>query len=130
MLMTLIVDEQNVRSRWRWMASTRRMAPTTVPMTIIVCLSVGVVSVVNSQRAMLSPCWVIPTTSSASTAPSVGQYFMALSNYVLLLTNDCSVISLSVVSFQHRYLLLAFINVTIMVEELSKQIVHFLITVL
>ena len=74
-VLSLAVDGgvQNVRSRWRWMASTRRTVLTTALMTIIVCLSVAVVFVASSRTAMLSPCSVILTTSSASTAPSAGQ---------------------------------------------------------
>jgi len=69
----MLIDVQSVRSHWQWMASTRRMVHTTVLMTIIDCLSVVVVSVVSRRRVMLSQCSVIPTTSSAFIAPSVGE---------------------------------------------------------
>ena len=73
-----MTGEQNVRSHWQWMASIRRMVHTTAPMTIIACLSVGVASVVNWRRAMLSRCSVILTTSIASTVQSVGELLAGL----------------------------------------------------
>lgn len=81
----LVIDVQNVRSHWQWMVSTQRMVPTTVLMTIIDCLSVGVACVVNWPRVMLSQCSVIPTTSSAFIAPSVGEW---LAVCCLLLVSD------------------------------------------
>jgi len=68
-----MIDVQSVRSHWQWMVSTQRMVRTTVLMTIIDCLSVGVACVVNWRRVMLSQCLVIPTISSAFIAPSVGE---------------------------------------------------------
>jgi len=74
-----MVDVQNVRSRWQWTVSTQRMVLTTVLMTTSICLSVGVVFVARQPRAILSLCSVILTTSSAFTAPNVGEYFAMLS---------------------------------------------------